>query len=153
MQEKLLLERFKIYELGFPKMDQDHLNILRSIDHLRALMPKGDIALLDEAFSKFRKEADAHFSFEESIMRTYGFPYLDWHKEVHDGIRTKLTQVSYEIKENKNKNRFLLEMSLTDILETHFISHIDDLDRQLVNFLRSKGLLLAALTSSEQDQK
>jgi hemerythrin-like metal-binding protein len=144
MQEKLLLERFKIYELGFPRMDLDHLNILRSIDHLRRLMPKGDIEPLDKAFTEFIAEADAHFNFEESIMRAYSYPYLDWHKEVHHGIRTRLTQVSYELKENKNKNRFLLEIKLTDVLEKHFISHIDDLDRQMVKFLIDKNLLTKA---------
>lgn len=145
MREDLLLDRFKIYELGFPKMDLDHLNILRSIDNLRELMPKGDISLLDVAFTVFRKDADAHFNFEESIMRTFSYPYAEWHKEVHDSIRTKLTQVGYELKENKNKNRFLLEIKLTDVLERHFISHIDDLDRQLVLYLTSKGLLQLAV--------
>ena len=142
MEEQHLLDRFKTYELGFPKLDNDHLDILKSIEVMRVLIPKGEINILDQSFTAFRKNADAHFAFEESVMRTYGYPFLNWHKEVHDGIRSKLAAVGNELKENKNKNRFLLEIKITDVLEKHFINHIDDLDRQMVQYLRDKGFLI-----------
>lgn len=82
-------EQFSHYLVGNPKFDAEHYLMFQKINQFRNTdepSTEQGIAALTEILDLF----NAHCEDEEQFMEEKGFPYLQYHKQMHNVLRKKL---------------------------------------------------------------
>jgi hemerythrin-like metal-binding protein len=80
--------------------------------------------------------AESHFSQEEQFLQKHKFPEYAAHKQVHDDLRKKVSDVIVEY-----ENGRAVPASIMMFLSDWLISHIMHVDRKYGDFMVSKGIV------------
>jgi hemerythrin len=111
------------YILGLPEMDEQHNYLYCLFDRIepsqQVTSKTGTKALLEE----IERYLLFHFSSEEQLMRTYGFPGFATHQSDHDSAGDKFVQFTDDFEANR-LNPGALKIFLTGWLMEH--SRISD---------------------------
>lgn len=79
------------YSVGNPKIDQQHKKIFELGNELLEVSKAQDIKPIIMRLYKYTRE---HFSHEEEMMKSIGFPLLIEHTVLHEDLISKLGDIS-----------------------------------------------------------
>lgn len=130
------LTRFEVYKLGHSAMDEAHRNLIRDTELICRLVTKQDMLGVVEAMRELEVSLSEHFRNEEKLMDEEHYPFSEWHKTIHAAIEKDFKSAlgSYIAASNK----FAAEFAFASALEAYIFKHIDEQDRQFVEFLDKK---------------
>ncbi len=90
--------------VGVPEIDEDHRVLISVINELAEMKGREDRASqLQGCFSHLRSYAEFHFSREEAMMRTAGYPALDGHQAEHRAFEAKMAELSETLEGDNGK--------------------------------------------------
>ena len=121
-------------ETGHMEMDDEHKRLLLLCEAVVEPLTnspehKPDAAPL-RALIDF---AQVHFTFEEGLMRSAGYPGADQHARYHASLLAELRTYCFQVQRNLHPN----PVGLICFLRNWVILDIDSADRKLVDWLRS----------------
>lgn len=122
-------------ELGHPEIDEQHKRLLLLASAVanppvNSVDQKPDAAQV-QALIEFAQE---HFSFEEDLMRSVGYPEAERHAKYHVALLTELK--TYWTKVDKGMDT--RPTNLNNFLWSWLLLHIDTVDRDLAVWLKSQ---------------
>lgn len=123
----------KEFEIGIPEMDKQHqrwLELLNNFyDRLETSNMKDHLLrLIDEAIDY----TQYHFSEEEKLMASIGYPAQNDQKKMHQDIRSKIAEYRQKIATDKP----LMSMSVTNEFKGWFTHHILEEDRKYADMYK-----------------
>lgn len=120
--------RFIHYKLDDGKIDQQHLTIFTAANIIvQKLKDKESISLDIIIFGDLLKY---HFKDEIASMEADGYPYVEYHKTLHE----KLLLTLEDMKRHESCTYYLLP----DFVQT-FVDHVDTPDRNYFNWLKENA--------------
>lgn len=137
------LQRFEIYKLGHSIIDAEHKELLGAMELVCKLVVRQDVPALIEAMNQLETTMSAHFRHEEKLMAEAKYPFADWHKTIHSAIEKdyKKTMTTYLAE----PRRFSAEFAFAAAMESYIVKHIDEQDRQFVDFLETQPTMMGSL--------
>lgn len=125
-------EYFKHYKLDIDFMDNDHLKLIEISDNIRNTINDKEktMALASEFFEVIKD----HFKREEEFMEEINYPFIQYHKDSHKDLLLCLNNLFFNQKsyEAIKQDYFLLT------LRKSLLTHVDELDRQIGLYLKTK---------------
>ncbi len=115
------------YELGIPEMDRQHMRWLELLNAFYDHLSTGDFnqrlkKLVDEAYVY----TQYHFSEEERLMSTIGYPAVEDQREMHRRIAEKIL----DFKQRIDAGQHVVSVTLTSELKSWFTQHIKVEDKK-----------------------
>ncbi len=131
------------YRLGIPEIDRQHQTLLllltKAFDfYSQQLSVPPTPALRQRALKDLaglRECARAHFATEEELMGRFDYPHLARHVQEHGKFLALADQLEAEIAAAPN----LRANAWIDLMLHWYDSHVQDLDREMGQFLREKA--------------
>lgn len=81
-------------DVFLPGLDAEHDRLHSLVRELNAAASKGDAGGVHAILRALLAHVGGHFTHEERMMRTAGYPAYDWHKRQHDTARRKARDLS-----------------------------------------------------------
>ena len=125
--------RFVVYRLGHLLIDDEHQKILKQMEKAVIAEKISDTEALRETLDYIYSSTVTHFIHEEEIMDRAMYPYREWHKRVHAMILKELKKLHDNF--IALDNRIYAERFFADSLEKLISRHIDESDKQMVDWL------------------
>ncbi|MCD6201748.1 MAG: hemerythrin family protein [Bacteroidales bacterium] len=125
------------YEFQIEAIDQSHRKLVNLINRLgdminRQACPES----MSEIFFSLIHYAERYLIQEEILLRDLGYPQLDQHKEKHHFFIEKIKSFRDEF---SSRNPDICQ-DLYDFLSEWFRDHILKYDREIITFLKGKGI-------------
>lgn len=125
------------YSVGIKEIDDQHKKLIGLISQLDSAMRQGKgKQALEDILRELVQYTRTHFSNEERIMRTHGYPDYEEHKIKHD----KMTQKVLDIQRQYQEGKLNITLDVMKFLENWIDKHIMGTDMQYSPFLTGKGL-------------
>jgi hemerythrin-like metal-binding protein len=125
--------RFLVYKLGHYLIDNEHYGMLSEMESAKLAALEHSGSSLHESLARVIDLTAKHFSNEEAEMDRVQYPYAAWHKKVHGFILKDLGMLSSKFITIGNK--VYAERFFSESMERLIVKHIDDSDRQLVEWI------------------
>ena len=106
--------------LGVSSMDQQHHQLIDLINKLVDELNKGEPSNIKKQFDTLCQFVVKHFSDEENLMQSEGFPGIETHKVIHKQLLEKVGTFASSI-ENGNLDKNGLMSFLTMWLKSHIM--------------------------------
>jgi hemerythrin len=122
--------------LGLSQVDEDHerlVNLLNSC--YRALMEHNPYNELAGIINELRDYSHYHFEAETNLMVSAGYPATYSHLTAH----TEFTSSIQQFKERFQAGESFVALDILSFLNGWLVSHIQESDRDLANYLKEKG--------------
>lgn len=120
------------YSLGIAEIDSQHKGLLRKFTAIEnAITSKKGWSVVHYAVVELRKQASAHFQFEEALMRLFGFPQpeLIAHNKEHEFFFVKLDEIErHSLKDSA-------EQDMINFLRSWLTNHISGTDRAYAGYI------------------
>ena len=131
----------KDMEVGIFKIDSQHRELIERLNAVTAMGAKSvSKEETDKTFSLLSQYVAKHFGDEENIMKQYGFPKIDWHKQQHKLYVQNIYNLKMEFDRNGPSAKFTLD--LNNSIVSWIVRHIKSADVELGKYLKSqKGFL------------
>jgi hemerythrin-like metal-binding protein len=121
--------------LGIPEIDDQHKELVVLINRLhKAMKLKKGLKKSGEILTGLAEYTQYHFSHEESLLETYGYPDKTEHIKIH----TKLVNQVMEFKTQFEEGKAALTMDLMKFLTDWLKDHIMKTDKKYSAFLKEK---------------
>ncbi len=125
--------------IGVELIDSQHKELLQRFNALLSACESGKgidelkrlLVFLDDYIVK-------HFSDEEQLQRTSGYPGYEAHKKEHDGFIERVMAVKHEINSEGVAVHHVMETN--NMLLKWLLNHISKVDVELGKFLRGAGV-------------
>jgi hemerythrin len=125
------------YSVKVKRFDDDHRQLFRIINELHdAMLARRGQAALQNALAELLRYSEKHFSGEEQVMRSAGYPQLLAHMEQHRKFTDKIKDVSEKYKAGS----IGMTVEVLDFLTEWLKKHIVGMDKQYSHFLNSRGV-------------
>jgi hemerythrin len=136
-----LFKRTKATPVFVQEFDEEHRDICRATDELHeAILGNAPQAQVLEILHRLIGLADAHFSHEETLMRTYHYSTLEWHRQQHETVRKRLRRF-VPLMEAGDREAAML---LVEFLAGWIKDHTSLADRMMGAYLRNQKRFQAA---------
>ena len=124
---------------GDPKIDEDHKKFITLINTMDAISSQGQYSLLGPLLEKLGDFSERHFSREETLMASVGFPELEAHKALHQQVAKKVRLIAEKFlgASTPPEQRQICTILLATLNE-FFIGHILKEDIKIKPFLRQE---------------
>ncbi|MFW5837656.1 MAG: bacteriohemerythrin [Desulfovibrionaceae bacterium] len=122
--------------LGVDIIDKQHKHLYEVINslHNKLHAPHADKSSLVTTVDSMRQYVRFHFTTEEELLKRYGWPNLEEHKQLHREFALKADELL--IKAETDLNRALREALV--FLVGWLVNHIEGQDQMYGPFLRDK---------------
>ncbi len=122
------------YSVGFPKLDQQHKNILALLNKLYAGLQDGlsKQAIVD-LLTELQQYGQLHLGLEESLMQACNYPDVEAHCQFHTSYKERLENLRRDLALNEE-----ISHELFRFLKEWWIHHIVNVDQKYSPFLRSQ---------------
>jgi hemerythrin len=118
-------------------IDSQHRVLVALINKLHDATNDGrEKEVLGDVLKELVDYTVSHFTAEEGLMTTHGYPDYEKHKQAHK----KLTEQVMDIQQQFKAGRIEMTMDVMRFLKGWLTNHIIDVDKILGKFLSSKGL-------------
>lgn len=125
------------YSVGIAEIDGQHKRLIQMINDLHeALVAAHGRQKLGEILAQMLDYAAYHFTAEESLMVTHGYPLYGAHKREHEGFTAK----ALELKQRVDAKGFVLTLEVLQFLKDWLSHHILVNDLKYAPFLRGAGV-------------
>lgn len=129
------------YQTGFAEIDQQHHELLAYIQKLyEAVMAGSDWDAISAAADAIGEKIQAHFEFEEDLMRNHFYPFMSDHVAHHNSYKNHFLELKSDI-EARIENRLYLALRIHLFLISRLMNHLAYDDRHLGRFLNECGVL------------
>jgi hemerythrin len=126
------------YSVKVRRFDDDHQELFRIINSLYdAMMARRGQEVLQGVLKELLRYTEKHFSGEESVMRSAGYPQLPAQIEQHRRFTDKIKELSAQYK----AGGVCLSVEALDFLTDWLKRHIIGMDKQYSEFLNAKGIV------------
>lgn len=117
------------YSVGHATLDEQHRQILDTINDLYIALDKGDDRrTLDRLLKRLVQYTKMHFAFEESVMRECGYPDLKSHQQLHESLRQKTVGL-------QEHAALVTGHDLLGFLKEWWLTHIQEEDQRYSPYL------------------
>ncbi len=118
-------------------IDEQHKKLISYINVLHEAMKMGKGQdVLGKVLNELAAYTITHFSNEERLMATCGFPGYAFHKKEHEGFAQKVLKLNDDFKCGK----YLITVEVMQFLKDWLITHIRGTDQKYAPFLLGKGV-------------
>ena len=121
------------YSVGILAIDTQHKGLVKLINDLHAAMAAGKgkeaLAVIIDELVRY---TERHFSDEEAMLKTKGFPGLEAHHKVH----VELTRQVLELREKFRSSKLAITIEVMQFLKRWLASHILQHDQEYAKALR-----------------
>ncbi|MCW7754400.1 hemerythrin family protein [Desulfobotulus sp. H1] len=121
------------YAIGNPEIDAQHRMLFDLANRIFRIMdPRQDFKELKATLQSLFEYMHVHFDAEEELMREWGYPDIDYHRNLHELIRrdmNSLVEGVYDLHRLKGE--------LNVLMTQWVLVHIRDEDSKLGSFHRS----------------
>lgn len=125
--------------LGLPEVDEQHKEFVARINSLLGACSAGKGANEVAPVATFLEEyVEFHFSAEERLMATQGYPALTEHQGQHQYFRDEFARLKDALQRAPAGTAIALQ--LNQLLVTWFTEHISTEDREFAEYLEDQGL-------------
>jgi len=125
------------YSVGIGSIDQQHRKLVGLINQLATAVDYSTGKEFEqEALNELVDYTKTHFSYEEGLMETNGYPDFAAHKAQHQEMIRKVEEVLAEYAKDPDTAMNNAKVYLQDWL----IKHINGTDKQYSRFLIDKGV-------------
>ena len=125
------------YETGVREIDSQHRTLLGIYNDLNEALQAGNQQeVVGTTIDRLLQYTDFHFKHEERMMVEYGYPMSSAHTAEHYVLieRSKLLQHRMQSGDAQ------VAMDTLDFLKRWLINHIQKVDRDLCDYLKSRGV-------------
>ena len=125
------------YRINVAEIDAQHKKLLEHVNKLHAAVEAQiDKADLHKLFLELVDYTRFHFTSEERLMREHGMANMEYHHRDHMLLLERLEKIVDDIVNGKNPAFY----SEYDVSNDWFLAHICGYDKQMGEFLNSKGV-------------
>ena len=117
--------------LGIPAIDEEHQQILALVKRLTVADPRHQREVIHEVLVEFREYTSRHFSHEEELFISAGYPDADQHIAEHRALTEKVRQLLVG-------EEHLHRANLAVLLEEWVNHHILEVDRKYADHLQAR---------------
>lgn len=129
------------YSLGIAEIDNQHKGLLRKFTAIENAISSGKgWSVVHYAVVELRKQASAHFQFEEALLRLFGFPQpeLMAHSKEHEYFFVKLDEIE------RHSLNDSAEQEMVGFLSSWLTKHILVTDRAYAGFILAGAQVVRA---------
>ncbi len=125
------------YSVDVRELDDQHKSLIHMINEMHYAMnnDKGQEAISSIVEQMF-DYMELHFTFEEGLLRQYGYLGLQAHQQKHEEFRSK----ARDLRERNSKGEFVLSFEIVQFLSDWLQTHIMVTDKKYSAFFVKKGL-------------
>lgn len=87
------IESIDDYLIGLPAIDDDHRQLVQTINRIGAEIEEASYALCVELFGDLEAAAEAHFAREEEILGGLRYPDIERHRAYHAELIRRLREL------------------------------------------------------------
>ena len=125
------------FSVGVKTMDQQHKNLVQSLNDLHTAMIKGQAKqVTGPLLAKLAAYTHDHFAAEESLMRRTRFPRFENHRNKHIDLTHKVDEYVRRFESGE----ISLSVHLLDFLRDWLVTHIQKEDRDYGPWLNDHGV-------------
>jgi hemerythrin len=125
------------YSVNIKEIDEQHKTWLKILNKLDEAIMLGESSnVLGRTVEDALEYTKSHFSMEETLMKNYGYPDFDFHKQKHDDLIIELNSLL----ERNEKNETGLAIDVMGTLGDWLIKHILEEDKKYSSYLNDKGV-------------
>ena len=133
------------YLIGDKTIDSEHQELFRLINNFHSTwMEKHAAHDIAKVLNQLIVYAEMHFRHEETIMRDAGYPKLEQHQLIHDGLIENI----FKLQQSYEDKSLHLEMNTMKFVKSWLIDHILQQDYLFRDFLSRKKPTDSASTES-----
>ena len=125
------------FNTGVSKIDLQHRRLVDFLNELYAAMQAGKGR---DALGKVLKElvtyTRTHFVTEEQLMQAHGYPGFVEHKNTHQKMAQKVTDLNHQFK----SGQITSPIQITNFLKNWLTKHILETDMKYAPHLKEKGV-------------
>lgn len=132
---KVFLEWLPEFELGIPEIDNQHRGLRDLVNVVAESIMAGDNVAAHAAITQLLHHSNAHFDFEEGLMRQLGYPGNALHHEQHSELLGSMARLQAEVASSRfsiNRTRAL------HFMRDWFSIHIVRTDGDFARFIREQ---------------
>lgn len=128
------------YKTGFPIIDQQHQAMFQLVSDLQtAMVEAASPTTLKTLLQALLKDTIAHFTLEEDLMQEHCYPSYEQHKQIHDRLTHKISNVLARLEAEEDAASVNSELS--HFLHQWLVHHIKGQDRKMIQFFRERNIL------------
>lgn len=125
------------YSVNIEQFDAQHKKLVSLIDHLFNAMQSGrGREVAGDIITELITYTQTHFTDEERVMKTYGYPGYLAHCREHE----KLVQAVADMQKQYQSGNHTIAVSLSNFLKSWLTNHILGTDQQYSSFLNARGV-------------
>lgn len=133
------------YEIGVPEVDDQHRELFARVgsflNTLRSDSPwEEKVNKVNETVAFMKDYVVTHFQDEEAYQEKIGYPGLDHHKKIHEGMVAYVAEVSAQYEQQGFKEIHMQQFA--GRLVTWLVNHVVAEDQKIADYARSKGVEL-----------
>ncbi|WP_374380652.1 bacteriohemerythrin [Dongia sp.] len=127
--------------IGEKAIDEEHGQIMATINDLhRAIATDEKPAAVEASFRRMVEYTRTHFTNEEALMRSRGYPETEEHGKAHEWLMRRLNQLHDRYQEGHRE----AGTDLLNLLSSWWMTHISTDDTQLAQYLKGSRHARAA---------
>jgi hemerythrin len=123
--------------VNIKSIDDQHIKLIEMLndfyDNITSRPNRENISKLISGMKAYTIE---HFTDEERLMKTHGYPAYTGHKKEHDLFISKVS----EVEDKFNSGRLVLSLEMTSFLFEWLKKHIQGTDMKYSEFLIERGV-------------
>ncbi|SDP45013.1 bacteriohemerythrin [Desulforhopalus singaporensis] len=119
------------------EIDQQHQKWLTMVNEFYDSMTNGSSdEIMLKIIGRMRLFAERHFGMEEELMQRHQASFVEEHAKEHQAFLDKFVQVEIDYRAKKKS----VTLDVLNFLNNWLLTHINDTDKKMGQFLVSKGL-------------
>jgi len=124
----------KAFAVGVEALDADHIVIFSLINHIHEAKQSGtDESAVATILKVLLNQAHAHFAREEGLLRKYGYPGLERHREMHLMMAARLEELHDAYLASRSPE---ISDEIVGLLSLWLEEHILEADQAYKDFLQ-----------------
>lgn len=122
------------FHIGLPEIDDQHMMLVNLMNDLwAAIAANAPVSRCDEILARLENYTVAHFTAEEIMMRTLGYPELERHKAAHLEFVKRIQAERGRVAEGERPT-----LNILHFLQDWLIKHILVNDKAYADFYASR---------------
>jgi len=122
------------YSVGNDVLDTQHRQILEIINELFSAIKEGkDRDIVTPLLERMLRYTETHFAAEERFMQDYEYPEYEYHKSLHDRLRSRTAGL-------RTRAELVLGEDLLNFLKSWWLEHIQEEDQQYTAYARAAAM-------------
>ncbi len=124
------------WDTGVPEVDRQHRELLRQMERMMTALVEGrESAETERTLLLLGDYIETHFRTEEDLMARSGYPLLDEHRSVHNGMRDQVLALVAAYQRNPAE----VPGGVMDFLTSWLVDHMTNEDLRMAVHLRGSA--------------